>query len=661
MDYLSLLEEINSKYIIENIFMYLKDQNIKYKLVSYSKKMQNLLQLNIQDYKNRSLELISYANFPNFLSLKTYSDIFILKNTFINDIQKYKVNENIFINGFSEIYFIKKYNNFKSKEVINKNILDNQLIIDIYSPFYESLSKKDIFQKLFIVRIPFELIRKKNLMNDYKQAINTLNEYNPNFGSFHFVFYDNKDLSNFQYFNTKLKNVKKLIFEKLPDYNEYFFSILFSFNNIENNLIYLELKFLGNMYYSEQYSSKKYSIEKLNDLKVLEELRLEGFYFEKYFILTINTLKYLYLCNCDNIAITEKCSSNLKIINLFRTDIKSEYSNLKLPELIKFKTSLCSQEYKDIFDFKSFTKLKYFIRVKILDFLELDNTLLEKVYICDNTYQINSKEIEIRMIKKLIKIKTLKEIKIHIRYINNDDIQLIEGENPSVEKLIIHLKHQNVIYDSIILYNLQKKFPNLKEIDIYNESDRFDKIIDIKENSDCKINTFKYAEINKSCSNIKFIVGPYEKLVDIEFGCMSNYLNFDESFPIFNNICNYTFKSLIKFKFDNPVHVDFDIKIINNIINNLGKMPNLKIFIFKARCKGIDKALYNKFIEELLILKIKNIELGINYFSDEYSENELKNIYKDFNVKNFEKVIIKKIHYQNKIYNYLFNKGDQFF
>ena len=35
MDYLSLLEEINSRYIIENIFMYIKDKTIKYKLVRF--------------------------------------------------------------------------------------------------------------------------------------------------------------------------------------------------------------------------------------------------------------------------------------------------------------------------------------------------------------------------------------------------------------------------------------------------------------------------------------------------------------------------------------------------------------------------------------------------------------------------------------------------
>ena len=127
---------------------------------------------------------------------------------------------------------------------------------------------------------------------------------------------------------------------------------------------------------------------------------------------------------------------------------------------------------------------------------------------------------------------------------------------------------------------------------------------------------------------------------------MKSSFKLEDSFPLFNKKCNYIFKSLINFKFDTTNEVerkDIDLKIIKNIINNLDKMPNLKFFIFKVICRNIDEITYKKFIEELLLLNIKNIELSINNNMTEYSKDELKDIYKGIDFDNFEKIIIKKI------------------
>jgi hypothetical protein len=79
------------------------------------------------------------------------------------------------------------------------------------------------------------------------------------------------------------------------------------------------------------------------------------------------------------------------------------------------------------------------MRLDSTAFLSLKDTLLEKVYIQDN--HVNKSLIdEILMLKKLIEIRTLKEIKIDISYINEENIKEIEGENIAVEKLIINLK-----------------------------------------------------------------------------------------------------------------------------------------------------------------------------------------------------------------------------
>ena len=491
------------------------------------------------------------------------------------------------------------------------------------------------------------------LMNEYYKATDKLNEVNPNFSSFYYEMSDNKDdIYNFTDYCSYFKKVTKLIVKESSYYGNLsrnFPFEIFSYDNIKNNLIYLELQF-------RNATSITNFCEKLKDLKVLEELRLDNILF---FHLEINTIKYIYFSNCHELKIAENCCPNLKIINLFETNIKKIENNLKFPELEKFKVSFSTQQFRDIIDFKSLIKLKYLIRININDFLDLGNTLLEKVYI--NNHCGSGKESEIKMMKKLIEIKTLKEIKIDISYISNDDIESIKGENTSVEKLIINWENHNNYYytnfnydyKEIILYSFQKKFPNLKEFEIYindllhvshnNDSS----ILEITPSSNCKINKFKYAGVENENSSTIFYIAPYEDLVSVEFGCMKSSFKLEDSFPLFNEKCNSIFKSLINFKFDTTKEIrqqkDIDLKIIKNLINNLNKMPNLKFFIFKVRCRNMDEITYKKFIEELLLLNIKNIELSINNNMTEYSKDELKDIYKGIDFDNFEKIIIKKI------------------
>ena len=60
MESLSLLEEIQSKYIAKNIFDYVKDSSYLLKLVKYSKRLQDAFQLGIEDYKKKSYEIVNY-------------------------------------------------------------------------------------------------------------------------------------------------------------------------------------------------------------------------------------------------------------------------------------------------------------------------------------------------------------------------------------------------------------------------------------------------------------------------------------------------------------------------------------------------------------------------------------------------------------------------
>ena len=64
-----------------------------------------------------------------------------------------------------------------------------------------------------------------------------------------------------------------------------------------------------------------------------------------------------------------------------------------------------------------------------------------------------------------------------------------------MEKLIINFRNFNG--NKIILNEIQKKFPNLKEFHIYVKSNSYNynqtSEIDISENDNCKINSFKFS------------------------------------------------------------------------------------------------------------------------------------------------------------------------
>jgi len=667
-----LLEGIKSKVNIRLVFSHLKDIT-KYKIVSYSKKFQKIFNLTLLNYKEKCFESLQKIDFLKYLSTKNDSNLSsyffkddandnkILKKKFNRKIEKSKINKNKFnqiIDEFTELYFKKIFQDYKSKEEINKNILDNQLIVDIYSPFYKLLLKKDIFDKLFILRIPFPLIYNKGLLDKYEAEIDLLNEANPNFSNFYFeIDVKDKDIQDFNFFCGKFKKVRKLIIETPPfNYSFLLPHEILSCTNIKNNLVYLEIKGSGFVKQSNNF------YKALNELKSLEELRLDGIY---DFILQKKGLKYLYLSNCQDIIFNSNCFENMEIINLFRINsINTEEGNsdfinitkIKIPNLIKFKTSFTIENYSLIFDFNDCKKLKYFIHLDIHSFLSLGENLLEKVYIKDHNISKSFLD-EINMIKKLIEIKTLKEVKLDISFITEETFEVIKGENLSVEKLIINLNNY-FDFDSdeglkqIILYGFQKIFPNLKEFQIYLNSTSFNKSckLELSPNTDYKINKFKFSGSNKNDSIIIFYTAPLENLVDVEFACMGPNFKYEESFPLFDEKCNNIFKSLTRFKFvfrslRRKEKYFLELKIIKNLIDNLDKMPNLETLIIKAACK-VDEITYIKLIEKLLLSNIKNIVFDLNEINDvmdEYSEKDFENFHMGFDIKKFCKIKIKKL------------------
>ena len=660
MNSIPLLEGIKSKVIFRYLFSHIKEKT-KFKLVIYSKKFQYTLNLSLRNYKEKCFESFKNINLLDYLSMKNekqvnklgyYSFTNRLQKQFNNKIKKLKFEDKI-IEEYIEFYFKQLYNEYKNKEEVKKDVLDKQLLIDIYSPFYELLMDKDIFEKLFMLYIPFPLIYKRELLNDYYDATDLLKETNPDFSSFYFELDENNDLYDFKDFCKYFNKIRKL-YVGVNHFNKKlkFPYEIFQYKNIRKNLVYLELKFFGQIKLNITLGNL------LSGLSSLEELRLDGLI---DFHLHNKNLKYLYLANCKNVSIESDCYTNLRILNLFRTKIPKNISLIKIPELILFKASFCIDTYKDIFDLTSCPKLKYISSICLEDFLNLRNNVLEKVYVKKLGYNICLKD-EIEMIKKLIEIKTLKEIKIYICNININNInyiESIEGENRSVEKLIINIDNNNYMErdenennNKIILYSLQKKFPNLKELEIYLSSHTLFfidiNLLEINPNPNCKINKFKYSEEYNMGLTTIFDIAPYEDLLDIEFGCLKNTFKLDGVIPLFSEKCNFIFKSLIRLKFDISKSymkdINFNLKILENIINNIDKMPKLKIFIFKAECEITD-LIYKKIIEKLLISNIKNIELSLDpkEKEDYYSQADLQKMFKGINITNFETIKIRKL------------------
>ena len=665
MEQKSFMERIKSKITLNYIFSYISEKK-KYQLIMHRKKLQNILNINLQRYKTQSFRLCKDFDFLRFLStdnldinalnIEDYKNI--LKTKYEEELKNHNLEKGKYrklIDEYFENYCNEIYNNNKNKEEINDNIFDNNLKIDIYSPFYEMLTKKEIFEKLFVIKIPLNLIFKHKLMDDYSNAINVLNKIRPNFSSFYFEVNDLSDEKQLyvKRFIESLTALKKVIFKFPREINLYkSLNDIFELSKIKNNLLYLEIKSdLGQFIEGNKFETV------FDQLTNLEELRLDNapsFEFRK------NNIKYLYLSNCYSVRFTENCYPNLRIIGFYEVGIFNESSNqineskIKFPELIKFKASYSYQKYSDIFDFNSFRKLKYFKRIILHDFFKLGETLLEKVYI--NNAFIDSKEKEIKMFQKIMEIKTLKELKIGLLFLSEDNIKQIKGENTNLEKLIISSITPGLQKDSseinVELYDIQNKFPNLKEFQLYmnNKIYRNNRAftLDISENNNSKINSFKFSG-NKNSFTIKFYTGPFNQLVNVEFSCITPSLfNFEKSFPLFAKKCDYIFKSLKSFKLvTTPNYSDYyeemDSIEIKNFIDNLDKMPNLQILQIQTLC-DINKKEYMILIDKLLSSNIKKIEFEI-FEGEDYSKNELKSLYKNKNIdiEKFDKIKIKKL------------------
>ena len=171
-------------------------------------------------------------------------------------------------------------------------------------------------------------------------------------------------------------------------------------------------------------------------------------------------------------------------------------------------------------------KLKI-LNAEASDFLSLDNNiLLEDLSVISNSNDI---EIEKRVIKKIISMKCLKEVKLFLKKLDYNDISNINDLNTSINKIKIEwINHPNYI-----LYNLLEKFPNLSDLELrisYNENGLND--IEITENIKSKIN-----KLTIYCKNatIKLFCQPFQNLEKIDITIYGEFHNIKDRFPFLKN------------------------------------------------------------------------------------------------------------------------------
>ena len=669
----SILEKIKSKYMFQKIFDYIKEENFKFKLFLYSKFFQKKLELGFDNYKEAYISQ-SKINFNDYLCCYSLFneksknfDKNILNKKLEEDLKKYNLDFNT-IKEYLNNYFkkIKEKIDEKEKNKKEKNKKNNQnnnndnnstttnnndnknnnkdinsiilCQINIFSPFFDFISKSNFFD-IMALPISVKIIEKLNLKNNYIETFEQMNKLNLKYPIITFNYKNSNDINYLKEFKIRFSKIKRLIIShdysiNIEDY-DYFFKTLFSFNNIEKNLVYLNL-FMG---FNKKGRLDSNSLRNINSCSSLETLELKGFKFKTTFIFKLKNLTKLVLKNCENLTFAEDSCLNIKTLYLSDCIIENPESLLKFPELEDCKLQnlmKVKQKYSTIIDFPSLVKIKN-ITMEISDFINLENTSLTNLTLYSDN---NSYEIEKLMFEKIFSISTLKDINLEIREIDDITISEIQGENNCVTNLYIKWLNE---YKDCIIDNLQKKFPNLSYINVTTPYKRCKTYLEIKEDPKSKINNFSL-KIGGN-KNIIFYCQSFENLVSVDFYLNGDIINIINSFPLFNDKCNVTFKSLTHFKFTNYSN-QMSIDFLKNIYNNIDKLPILTYFDFHCVSKEVDENFYKEFIREILNLKLGYVNIMIKRDSNEsnlkYTDNEIKKMFPDMKFLIFDKINIRK-------------------
>ena len=169
----SLFTKIKSKYIINKICYYIKDENILRKLLFYSKSLQGKINITLFDYQknyvNKRMKWEDYIYY-DYSSYKDFN-----KDNLKNKLKKDLENINPIDNNTIQKIVIDYFRNKKYKNKYSERI-------DIYSPFFDLLSKTEFFNN-FTIYISMVMIEECKLEKEYISKFHELNNANINYSS----------------------------------------------------------------------------------------------------------------------------------------------------------------------------------------------------------------------------------------------------------------------------------------------------------------------------------------------------------------------------------------------------------------------------------------------------------------------------------------------
>ena len=600
--------------------------NLKYKLFSYSKHFQEMLGIKLIDYKEKYW-LKKGINLDEYLTLKTqknYNPNHINKKSLYDTLMSFVKKNNINLDSLKE-YLIEFYEN-------QKNLKREKLFLDIFSPFFEELSKSECFD-LFIIPIEIDLIEKNQLNNDYRAAFENLNKKESNNICIKINFRNEKDIKALKDININFEKIQDLDVinvgnEKNINYDNIFKQLVLA-PNFGKNLKKLNLKIHD--VWGKINDIKNF--EKINNFSNLSTLELNGFKFQKNIILNLNNITSLILRNSSGIILSD--SDKLENIIISNTDLVkneslSKFKNLEKCELINYRNN---QNFNKIIDFSQLINLKDLVCLPH-DFIFLaENSLVENINLIgieENT----SENIDKKTIEKFFKLKHLKDIKFCINY--NIDLGEILKKNEKNKSLkVMHIMFKEIMESSNIS-ELIEKFENLSVLKINLNIGEEESIMELNINENEKCNIDKLSLNGLGFEKFEITCGSYSNLKEIELNENGEISNLEESFPLFQKNCDIKFNKLTKFIYSNWEIGQFEtpLEVVENVYNNLAKTPNLKHFEFSCICNRINKELYENFIKKLLEMKLDYIKFNIikKYEgeiidTDNYTDEELIELY----------------------------------
>ena len=190
-----MISQIKSKYIIKQIFNYIKDKNMELKLFSYSKYLQNRLSLKYYICYKKYLDEIKFdLNKYLYREEEKYNEKEILKKEYNILISKNNINKE----NFEKILY----------EVINHE--KEKYFINIDSPLLEIISKINDFDKYFTLYISQKNIDKYKLKDKYRKIIEKLNYTNTKYSSIVYIFNKRTKLNYLNELNINCKKIRRL-------------------------------------------------------------------------------------------------------------------------------------------------------------------------------------------------------------------------------------------------------------------------------------------------------------------------------------------------------------------------------------------------------------------------------------------------------------------